>query len=105
MSFSWDRAWRTDSSMTCGSGSLPRPTAPQASRPLAGSMISQPVAPQQVQVVLRHRIFVHACVHGRRGQLGAVAGQYRGGQHIVRQTVGQLGKHICRGRSDDTRSA
>ena len=58
------------------------------------------VAAQGIQIVLGHWIFVHLGVHSRYHDLGTVAGQHRGGQHIVRQAVRQLGDDVGRSRSD-----
>ncbi|MPN10427.1 hypothetical protein SDC9_157722 [bioreactor metagenome] len=55
------------------------------------------VVPQQVQIVLGDPVIVHTGVHGRGGDLGAVAGQHGGGQHVVGQAVGQLSQHVGRG--------
>ena len=69
-----------------------------AGQPAAGRLNQLPaVPPQEGQVVLGHRVLIHAGVHGGGRQLGAVAGQDGGGEHIVRQPVGQLGQHIGRG--------
>ena len=60
-----------------------------------------PIAAQQIQVVLGHRVLIHLGVHGRSDQLGAGTGQHCGGEHIVGQPVGQLGAHIGGGGGDD----
>ena len=73
-----------------------------AGQPSAGRVDDLPaVSAQKVQIVLGHLIFVHIGVHGRGDELGAAAGQHRGGQHIVRNAVGQFGAHIGGGRGDD----
>jgi len=59
------------------------------------------VAAENVQVVLSDGIFVHIGVHGGSNELGALAGQNGGGEHVVSQTVGQLGAHIGGGRGDE----
>ena len=49
---------------------------------------------QLFQIVLHDGVFVHLGVHGRSHQLFALAGQQSGGEHIVRQTIGQLTDHV-----------
>ena len=67
----------------------------------AGRLYHLPaIVPQDIQVVLGHRVLVHLGVHGRHHNFGAVAGQHGGGQHIVRQAVGQLGDDVGGGRRD-----
>ena len=79
--------------------SLPRHAAGQVA---AGGLHDLPAVPAQgVQVVLGHRVFVHLCIHGGDRDLGTVAGQHRGGQHVIGHTVGQLGNDIGRGRGDE----
>ena len=58
------------------------------------------VAAEKREVVLSHGIFIHIGIHGRSDELGALAGQHRGGEHIVSQTVGQFGADVGRGRSN-----
>ena len=40
-------------------------------------------------------------VTGGGDELGAGAGQHGGGEHVVRQAVGQFSAHICGGRGDE----
>ena len=71
-----------------------------AGQPAAGRLDELPaVSAQRGQIVLGHRVFVHPGVHGGGGQLWAVAGQDGGGEHVVRQAVGQLGQHVGGGGS------
>ena len=51
-------------------------------------------------VVLGDGVFQHGRVHGRGDQLLALGRQDHGGQHVIRQAVGQLGDHICGCRGD-----
>ena len=55
---------------------------------------------QPIQIVLRHGIFIHARIHGRRDHFRAAARQHRRGKHIVRQTIGELCNDIGGGRRD-----
>ena len=57
-------------------------------------------AAQLLKVPLRRRIQIHRGIHCRSGQLGTGAGQYCGGQHIVSQSVCQLGKDVRGGGGD-----
>ena len=57
-------------------------------------------AAQLLKVPLRRRIQIHRGIHCRSGQLGTGAGQYCGGQHIVSQSVCQLGKDVRSGGGD-----
>ena len=84
-----------------GSGILPGPTAPAGQPARGGGDDLPPIAAQQIQVVLGHRVLIHLGVHGRSDQLGAGTGQHCGGEHIVGQPVGQLGAHIGGGGGDD----
>ncbi len=59
------------------------------------------IAAKGRKVILGHGIFIHMGVHGRGNQLGTAAGQNRGGQHIIRQAVGQLGADIGGGRGNE----
>ena len=58
------------------------------------------VTAQGVKIILRNRVFIHIGIHSRADQLGAAAGQHRGGQHIVGQAVCQLGADIGSSRSN-----
>ena len=73
--------------------------------PHGGVDDGEAVAAQGRQVFLSGGIFQHGGVHGRGNELGAPGGQYRGGQHIVRQTVGQFRNDVggCRGNEDHIR--
>ena len=55
---------------------------------------------QRFQVILGDGVFQHMGVHGGGHQLGAAGRQGNGGQHVIRQAVGQLGDHICGCRGD-----
>ena len=82
-------------------GQLSRPHR-SAGQPSGGRGNNLPaIAAEDVQVVLGHRVFKHLGIHGRCKELGAGTGQNGGGQHIVRQAVGQLGAHIGSGRGDN----
>ena len=73
-----------------------------AGKPSAGRRYYLPaIAAQSIQIILCHRVLVHIGVHRRRNQLGAAAGKYSGGEHIIGKTVGQLRADICGGRSND----
>ena len=73
-----------------------------AGQTAAGGLDDFPaVAAQGLQIVLGHGVFEHIGVHGRGNQLGALAGQYGGGEHIVGQTVGQFGADVGGGRGDE----
>ena len=52
------------------------------------------IAPQGCEIFLSGGIFQHGSIHGRGNELGAAGSQHRGGEHIVRQPVRQLGNHI-----------
>ena len=67
---------------------------------MAGHRLDQlhAVVLQLFQIVLHDGVFVHLGIHGRRHQLFALAGQQGGGEHIVRQTIGQLADHVGGGR-------
>ena len=56
---------------------------------------------QDFQVFLCRNIFPHASVHRRGDQHGRAGGQAGGGQHIVGDTVSQLGHDIGRSGRDD----
>ena len=82
-------------------GQLARPHRP-AGQPAGGGGDDLPaIAAQNIQIVLSDRIFKHFGVHGRGDELGAGAGQHSGGEHIVRQPVGQFGAHIGGGGGDE----
>ena len=51
-------------------------------------------------VILGDGVFQHGGIHGRGDQLAALGGQDCGGQHIVRDAVGELGNDIGGGRGD-----
>ena len=53
---------------------------------------------QDLQIVLSNRIVIHVGIHGRSHDLLAVAGKYRGRQHIICDAVGHLGDDIGRSR-------
>ena len=53
---------------------------------------------KQFHIILRNRIPVHSCIHSRRENFRALAGKQRGGQHIIRNSVGGFGNYICGGR-------
>ena len=73
-----------------------------ACKPSAGGGYHfHPVFLKQLKVVLRDWIIIHARIHGRRDNLRTLAGQDRGGQHIVRQPVREPRNHISSSRSDD----
>ena len=59
------------------------------------------ITAQKRQIVLGHRVFKHVGIHGGGDELGAAAGENGGGEHIVRQPVGQFRANIGRGRGDD----
>ena len=52
-------------------------------------------------VVLGDGVFQHGRVHGRGDQLLALGRQDHGGQHVVRDAVGELGDDVRRGRGDE----
>ena len=66
----------------------------------AGGLYHLPaVFPENSQVVLGHGVLIHLGVHGWGEESGALAGQHRGGEHVVGNTVGQFGGYVGGGRS------
>ena len=67
--------------------------------PAGGSGDGKAVSLQCGKIVLGDGVLVHFGIHCRRYDLGCFAGQDGGGQHVVRNAVGQLGDHIGGSRS------
>ena len=77
---------------------LPRAGVPAGQMAMGGIDHLHPVSLADLQVILEDRRLIHPGVHGRGDQLRALAGQGRGGQHIVADPMGQLADHIGCGR-------
>ena len=59
------------------------------------------IAAQGGDVALRGRVAPHLAVHRRGEQQRAVARQRQGGEQVVGEAVGKLGKTVRRGRGDE----
>ena len=51
-----------------------------------------------LQIILKDRVLIHIGVHGRGNDFPAPARHDGGGQHVVRNAMGNLADHIGRGR-------
>ena len=69
--------------------------------PHGGLEDAEAIAAQGLQIFLGGGVFQHGGIHGRGHQLGAPGSQHRGGEHVVGQTVGQLGNHVGSGRGNE----
>ena len=67
----------------------------------AGGAYRPDTASQQgLQILLRGLCRPHAGIHGRCQQNGGLGGQQRGGEHIIRNAMGQFGHQVGGGRSN-----
>ena len=62
---------------------------------------AEAVLPEGLKVILGDGVFQHGGIHGGGDQLAALGGQDRGGQHIVRDAVGELREDVGGGGGDE----